>query len=275
MARSILFTPATRLDRLDRALASGADFVALDLEDGVGADEKKVAREALTALAGAGLGANRERIAVRVNSLGHPDGVRDLAAILEWVHWPALLILPKVESPTEPAQAVSVLAALGSAPRLLITLETARGIEEAAAIASAAPPDSMLAYGSADHMAETGGQGPAALAYGRGRIVNAAALAGIPALDGVWLDYRDEAGLRAEAELAKSLGFAGKIAIHPDQVATIREVFTPTEKEIAAARALLAAASGNGGAFGIDGRMVDAPILSRAKRILAASEMQS
>ncbi|MGI9487388.1 MAG: HpcH/HpaI aldolase/citrate lyase family protein [Geminicoccaceae bacterium] len=268
--RSILFTPATRLDRLEKALASGADWVALDLEDGVGPGDKTAARQALAEFAETRMAANADRIAVRINRLSLPDGIRDMARMLDWPVWPGLLILPKVESAAEVAQLIALTASLGRSPVILITLESALGLAEASKIAASAPKEAVLAYGSADHLAETGGMmSEPSLAFGRAQVVNAAALAGIPALDGVWLDFKSPAGLIAEAELVKSMGFSGKIAIHPDQVGPINRVFSPSDEEIAAAAALLEASkAAGGGAFAFKGKMVDAPVLARARRLI-------
>lgn len=271
--RSLLFLPANRLDRLDKALASGADRIALDLEDGVGPDAKGQARAALGALAGGRLNELAGRIAVRINSLDTPEGIRDMAAMLKWPVWPGMLMLPKVEHPAQISQIGALAASCGWAPSLMVTLETAAGIANAAAIARAVPHGGAIAYGSADHMAETGGGMTApSLAHGRGQVVNAAAIARVPALDGVWLDYRDTPGLTAEAEQVKAMGFSGKIAIHPDQIAPINAVFSPGAKEIESARAMLDAANAaGGGAFAFNGKMVDAPVLARAQRIIDMS----
>lgn len=271
--RSLLFTPATRLDRLSKALASGADWVTLDLEDGVGPGDKSGARQALGAFAASDLGNLTDRIAVRINTLGSPDGIRDMAAMLDWPDWPAMVMLPKVSAASEVAQIVALAASCGRAPVILATLETAAGIACADRIARALPKTAVIGYGSADHMAETGGEmSEASLAWARGKIVNAAALAGIPAMDGVWLDFRDPAGLEAEARLVRSMGFAGKIAIHPDQIAPINAVFSATATEVATARAMIAASdSAGGGAFSYNGKMVDAPVLARAHRIVDTS----
>lgn len=268
--RSLLFTPATRLDRVDAALASGADWVALDLEDGVGAKDKAAAREALTAFASRRLGEASGRIAVRVNSLSLAEGVRDVAAMLDWPAWPGMVILPKVEAAAQARQIASLAA--GRAGAVLLAIETALGVANAAEIARAAPEGAALGYGSADHMAETGGSMcEPSLACGRAAVVNAAALAGIPAMDGAWLSYRDEDGLKAEARLARSMGFAGKVAIHPSQVGPINAAFSPSREEMASARALLeASGEAGGGAFAFEGRMVDAPVLARARRMLEA-----
>ena len=267
--RSVLFTPATRLDRLDKALAADPDWVALDIEDGVGPGDKASARDALTRFAAEGLAESARRLAIRINSPGHPEGVRDLAAMLDWPAWPGLLILPKVEAASQVRQLVGLAASRDPAPAFLFTIETAAGVANAVDIARAAPRGSALGYGSADHMAETGGEMKScSQAFGRAQVVNAAAVAGLVSLDGVWLDYRDGDGLRRDANLANSMGFDGKFAIHPEQVGAINEIFSPTSEEVAEARALLAAArKAGGGAFGRDGKMIDAPVLARAERI--------
>ncbi len=271
MFRSILFTPATRLQWLEKALAAAPDWVALDLEDGVGASDKDDARRALTAFSESGMGGLSGRLAVRINAPDTPAGIRDLAALLDWPVWPGVLILPKVDAAAQVRQVARLFSGGKSPPTLLLSLETAAGIADAVAIARAAPDRAVIGYGSADHMAETGGSmTEGALAYGRAQVINAAATVGCPALDGVWLDYNDQSGLRTEAQLAKSMGFVGKIAIHPKQIATINEVFSPTLEEIETAREMLAAAqAAGGGAFAFKGKMVDAPVLARAKRIAA------
>jgi (S)-citramalyl-CoA lyase len=272
--RSILFTPATKLDKLPRARAVAPDWVTLDLEDGVAPADKAGAREALSALASRGFDDMTGATAVRVNTLASPDGVRDLAAMLDWPVWPGLVILPKVESPPQIEQVAAVAQACGKSTALFATFETARGVDDAGRILANAPSVAAVGYGSADHTAETGGGFDwQSLYWARGRIANAAAMAGIPAVDGVWLDFRDEEGLRQEAEAVRNMGFVGKIAIHPGQVAAINDTFTPGEAETTQARELLEAAkSAGGGAFEFRGRMIDKPVLRRAERIVAASK---
>lgn len=272
--RSILFTPATKLDKLPRARAVAPDWVALDLEDGVAPADKADAREALTALASRGFDGEAGATAVRVNTLASADGVRDFAAMLDWPVWPGMVILPKVESPVQIEQIAAIAADRGKSTALLATLETARGVDDAGRILADAPSVAAVGYGSADHTAETGGCFDwQSLAWARGRIANAAALAGVPAVDGVWLDFRDEDGLRQEADAVYRLGYTGKLAIHPGQVAAINETFTPSEAEAAEALALLEAAEKAAtGVFEFRGRMIDKPVLRRAERIAAASE---
>lgn len=246
------------------------DWVAIDLEDGVSPSDKSESRQRLTEFSKRRFDGNAYRLGVRINALSTADGINDIAAMLDWPFWPDLLILPKVESPIQIRQISEIAASRGPVPTLLITLETALGVENAHEILGSAPAGSIVGYGSADHMAETGGDMSAtSLAWARGRIVNAAAAAGLPALDGVWLQFKDIEGLLNEARLVKSMGFAGKIAIHPDQIDPIHAVFSPTDAEIETARAMVAAFDNAGGnAISFRGKMVDAPVLERARRMI-------
>lgn len=267
--RSILFTPATKLDRLSKAFSASPDWVAIDLEDGVPISEKDHSRQVLEDFSARNFDGHSHQLGIRINALSTPAGVKDMASMLDWPLWPDLLILPKVEAPIQIHQITELAASRGRVPTLVITVETALGIENAHDILRAAPAGSAVGYGSADHVAETGGDmGAASLAWARGRIVNAAAAVGLPALDGVWLQYNDTEGLLNETRLIKSMGFSGKIAIHPDQIEPIHSVLSPTEAEIETALAMIAAFDEAGGrAFSFHGKMVDAPVLERARRI--------
>lgn len=270
--RSFLFTPATRLDRLDKARKSGADWVVVDLEDGVGPREKSQARGAVQNLLHDVADGETRALALRLNSLATIDGIRDVNALLECRRWPGMLVLPKVESRKEISQIRSVANELGQSPAIMVVLETAIGVDQATSILRGCGPDIVVGYGSADHTAETGGTMSAAgLAWARGCIVNACAVAGLPAVDGVFLDYKDTDGLKEEARLVKDLGFSGKIAIHPDQIAAINAAFTPSQKDAELARAMIEAAHGtSSGAFSFNGKMVDAPVLAQARRTIQA-----
>jgi citrate lyase beta subunit len=270
--RSFLFTPANRLDRLAKARASGADWCVMDLEDGVAPGEKANARAQVAGHLGSLDAAGRAGLALRVSTLTTADGLRDLTMLLDAPCWPEMLVLPKVESAKEIEQVRSLASHAGHAPAIMVVLETARGIEAAPEILRARAPETVVGYGSADHTSETGGtMSAASLAWARGRIVNACAMAGVPAVDGVCLEFRDMDRLRAEARMVKDMGFAGKIAIHPDQIGPINEVFTASAEEAAQARAMIAAAQeAGGGAFSFHGKMVDGPVLAQAHRTLSA-----
>lgn len=270
--RSFLFTPASRLDRLEKARKSGADRVVIDLEDGVGTEEKGQARAAVQSLL-KDLGDDAARaLALRINALSTSDGIRDMHALLECGRWPGMLVLPKVESSREIVQIRSIARELGRSPILMVILETAIGIDQATRILRGCGSDTLVGYGSADHTAETrGSMGAAALAWARGHIINACAAARLPAVDGVFLDYRDTDGLKQEARLVRELGFSGKIAIHPSQIATINAAFTPTKADAELARAMIEAArTARSGAFSFNGKMVDEPVLAQARRTLQA-----
>lgn len=270
--RSFLFTPATRLDRLDKARKSGADWVVVDLEDGVGPREKSQARGAVQNLLHDVADGETRALALRINSLATIDGIRDVNALLECRRWPGMLVLPRVESRKEISQIRSVANELGQSPAIMVVLETAIGVDQATSILCGCGPDIVVGYGSADHTAETGGTMSAAgLAWARGCIVNACAVARLPAVDGVFLDYKDTDGLKEEACLVKDLGFSGKIAIHPDQIAAINAAFTPSQKDAELARAMIEAAhETSSGAFSFNGKMVDAPVLAQARRTIQA-----
>ena len=267
--RSILFTPANRLDRVAKGMVAGPDWVALDLEDGVLESEKDQSRDMVMKYFTSGQ-TERQRIAIRINSLSTSHGVRDMNSMIGWSNWPEMIIVPKVESKLQIQQIRELAREFGKEPHIMATIETALGFENIAQILSGNDPKLTMAFGSADYTAQTGGNmEPVSLAWARGRIVNAAASANIPVLDGVWLDFRDEDGLRTDAKIAKEIGFTGKIAIHPDQIKVINEIFTPTEAEIDEAKKLLKVAENfSDGAFSFKGRMIDPPVLAKARQIL-------
>lgn len=252
-----LFVPADRLDRYGKAAASGADAVIVDLEDAVAPAGKEAARDALAG------GLPAATVIVRVNAIGTPwhDGDIDLIHRLGAVG----VMLPKAEDP----EAVAGLARRLRGRRHLIPLiETARGVHRAVDIA-AAHGVTQIAFGPEDYRNDIGcGDAPEALLPARSTLVLASRLAGLPPpLDGPCLDFRDAAKTTEEALHARTLGFGGKLAIHPDQVAWIRQAFRPGEAEIAWARRVIAVA-GDGGAAGLDGVMIDAPAVARARRII-------
>jgi citrate lyase beta subunit len=271
--RSMLFVSGEKADRFAKAVASGADVVCIDLEDAVLPAAKAAARiEALKWLSAQPAAGRAAALALRINGIRALDGLRDVLeltasdATLDW------LLLPKVESAAE----IDVVRAwLG--PReigLVALLESPRGVERAVDIAAAlgrARPDgrSALMMGGVDLAVELGVPvSAAALAYARGRLVNAARTSGLQAWDVPCLDVDDAAALRAETQSVMALGFTCKTAIHPRQIGVIHEAFAPDLEEVRWAHELLAAAPGAGGAWIFRGRMVDAPVLLRARRVV-------
>ena len=256
-ARSLLFVPATRADRIGKALASGADITIIDLEDAVAPDAKEAARAALAGVA--------HRAAVRINACGTPWFDGDLAACRD-ANVPVVM-LPKAELPVHVER---VRAGAGDCTVIAI-VETAAGFEAIDAVART-PGVARLAFGSLDLQAELGiDDGDVPLHYFRSRIVLAARLGGLAApIDGVCTALDDDAVLAAELARARRFGFGGKLCIHPRQVAAVGAAFRPTAAELAWAERVVAAA-GSGAAARVDGRMVDAPVVARARELLRQS----
>ena len=281
--RSILFVPGTRQDRFSKAMDAGADAVVFDrqqhvfdLEDSVEAGQKPQARVLVAEfLATPGAGALR---LVRINAVHTPDGEADLEFFGGMQGYDGVL-LPKIDTAgaaEEVAQALARRVPSGAVPPLLLLLETPRAILRAAEIAAAAAPVAALLFGAEDFTASlavertTDGE---ELSFARSQIVLAAAAAGADAIDAVCTDLHDADSLRRDCQRARALGFRGKMAIHPRQVDVINEVFTPTASDVNRARRLIdtyeASQAQGQGVTTMDGRMVELPIVERARRTLA------
>lgn len=263
---TLLYVPADRPDRIPKAFAAGADVVIIDLEDAVSPALKETARQHAVEAAASAPGACQ----VRVNAAGTPwhdddlDAVRALPASVG-------LRLPKCDDRTDLAR---IVAQTGDRP-LHLLIESARGLESAYDLARAHPSVASIGLGEADLRADLGVTDEAGLAWARSRVVCAAAAAGLPSPTmPVFADVADEPGLRESCRTGRALGMVGRTAIHPRQLTVIREVFTPTDAELARAREVLEAASG-GTAAGVgaialpDGRFVDEAVVRQARRLLA------
>ena len=276
--RSFLFAPGNHARRVEKALSLDADAVILDLEDAVATAEKRATRDAVVA---ALLRPRRALLYVRVNAVDTEFCYGDLTAIVR----SGLdgIILPKVESAVGLATADWLLAQLereqGLVPRaidLVPIIETARGLNQIDAILAAGTRVKRIAFGAGDFTLDVNmawSRGEAELAYARAKIVTASRAAGIEApFDTVWVDLADEEGLEASARTALGFGFQGKMCIHPNQIAVVNRVFTPSEAEIAFAERVVAAfarAEAEGSAaIQLDGKFIDYPILYRAQRVL-------
>ncbi|TCN33425.1 citrate lyase subunit beta/citryl-CoA lyase [Kribbella orskensis] len=260
-----LYVPANRPDRFAKAVASGPDLVVFDLEDAVPVADKVDARGWAVAWVAAFKGSTA--IEVRVNAPGTPWIEDDLAALAAV---PAVRIrLPKVESADDVRQ---VLQQVPSA-RITALIESPLGLERAFEIASADRRVVAVALGEADLASSLGVDGPEGLAWARGRIVSASRAAGLGApMLSAYPHVKDEEGLRRTCLEGRALGFVGRTAIHPRQLPTIVECFTPSASQVADAAALLAAVAKAGVADGgvivlPDGRMVDPAMLGRAHEL--------
>ncbi len=280
--RSKLFVPGSRPELFDKALAGDADALSFDLEDAVPPAAKGQARAAVAALLDRlAAGSPRPLIIVRVNAPGTPWFDDDLRAVvrpgLDWIN------LPKAETAADVRHAAAALqaaeAAAGGLPplALLINIESAAALLRAAEIGAADARVAGLQLGLADLYEPLGiARGEPANVHATLHALRlAAGAAGVPAYDGAYPDLADGDGYRAEALMARRLGFAGKSCIHPRQVRVANEVFSPAEAELAWARRVLEAAAQadaqGRGAIRLDGRMVDAPFVRRAQALLAAA----
>jgi citrate lyase subunit beta/citryl-CoA lyase len=289
LMRSLLFVPADSPAKLAKALGAGADAIILDLEDSVAPARKEAARASAAAfLAQTAPQQKRPRLLVRVNGLDTGLTDADLDAVTP--ARPDAIMLPKAEGAASVVhldaklcvrEALCGLAegAIGIVP---IATETARSLFVAGTYRDSGPRLAALTWGAEDLATDLGaevnrdGEGRFLDAYRLARTlcIAGAASAGVPAIDTVYVDFRNDAGLRRECEEARRDGFTGKMAIHPGQVATINDVFTPSPEAIARAQAIVAAfaASPGAGVVGVDGVMFDRPHLTKAERLLARAK---
>ncbi len=273
LRRSQLVTPATSFRMIEKAVTLDCDSLVLDLEDAVAPAMKQAARDNIRR-AYAELAFEGKEVGVRINGIGTPYFLDDVLA-LEGLAVETLFV-PKVDRPEDVSVVEALLRQLElrQGPRdvtLQVLIESARGLEASAEIARASGRIVSLIFGAGDFTADTGiAYTPAGLHYARARIVVAAAAAGVQALDHVHPAVTDLDGLRRSALEARELGFQGKWAIHPLQVAVINEVWTPTEHEIAEARRVIdayeAAKAAGQGAITVDGALVDEAILKIMQR---------
>ncbi|WBO21291.1 HpcH/HpaI aldolase/citrate lyase family protein [Sphingomonas abietis] len=262
-ARSILFVPGDRPERFDKAAASGADMVVIDLEDAVLIDRKAAARtlvhEALAAL-------DAPRFVVRVNSVGtdwHGEDVRALAGL------PGLagLMLPKAEA------AEDFAAMQGAGVPLHALVETVRGVLGLSALC-ATERLVRLSFGTVDFQVEAGIDGDGEeLDAVRTMMVLHSKAAGLEApVDGVSVDLSDDEALARDACRSRRFGFGGKLCVHPRQVAVVNAAFAPSRADVEWAERVMVALSGGHGAVAVDGKLIDKPIVDRARLVLAAHE---
>jgi malyl-CoA/(S)-citramalyl-CoA lyase len=304
--RSQLSVPGSSARFIEKAAGSAADIVMLDLEDAVAPPDKPAARKTVIEALRDIDWADRP-VSVRINALDTPFMYRDLIEVAEQAPRVDLLMVPKINCAADVHLLDVLLSQIEAATGrerigLELQIETAEGLQNVDAIAAASPRIESLHFGPGDYAAsigartvsiggpvpdygilaepdETGARPPYygdAWHYALARIVVACRAAGVRPVDGPYADFRDPEGLRWSARRASALGFEGKWAIHPDQIAVLNEVFSPSADEVARARRILnALAEGeraNRGAVAIDGRMVDAASIRQAQVLVAKAE---
>jgi citrate lyase subunit beta / citryl-CoA lyase len=287
LKRSWMFVPGHRQKMIDKALGLNVDAIMLDIEDGVAPNEKDTARKNIAESLG------REKIAgsparfVRINAIGHARMDADIEAVVR----PGLegLVLPKVETAEEVKQVEAILGARepglnmpAGGVKLLVAIESPRGLLHAPAIAGCSSRVVGLMFGAEDFGRELGlptsREGEARdMLYARSAMVIAAASAHVQAVDGVWVDLKDAEGLIGFARQSRRLGFSAMSLIHPSQIDPINTLFSPTPEEIDYAQRVVNAfeeanARGDGSiAFG--GQLIDRPIVERARRTLEMAKL--
>lgn len=272
--RSFIFTPGLRPDMFPKALASGADIVCVELEDGIAPKDKAEARKnALTLFEKPQEDDGVERI-VRINSMRERFGIEDVQAVLATKTPPPALMMPKVRTPDEVQILDQLLTEAGHETRLHVIIETNAGLEACHDIALCSDRIDAMFFGGVDMAAELRCQNAwEPLLYARSKVVHAAANAGLDVIDVPFLDLDDSEGQREEAIKARNLGFAGKGSVHPKQIAALNEVFTPTKDQIARARRIIAEfEAADTGLVVIDGKLIEKPVLRDMYRIVAIAD---
>jgi citrate lyase beta subunit len=277
--RALLYVPGDDRHKIEKSLTLGVDCICMDMEDGVALNRKAEAR-ATIARALQELDFGRSERLARINPVGSGLEKDDIEAVLP--HHPDGIVIPKIESPEQIQWASGKIEAAELANgwpvnsiRLIVDFETARGILNLKEIASHSRLDGLI-FGAVDFAASVGATRTAEaweVFYARSAVVTAASAYGLHAIDMVTIDFRDIERVRREAEYGARLGYTGKQIIHPNQVAPVQEAFTPDDEAIAHARRLVEAfdehqAKGSG-AFALDGKMIDMPLVKAAQNVLA------
>ena len=283
LLRSLIFVPGNRVDMLRKARDFEADVIVADLEDSVPPGEKLNARDMVQQEA-PDLRATGRKLMVRLNSLDSGLTRDELAAVIG----PHLygVSLGKVESTWDIREmeriASSIEAAQGLTPgrlRLIPWLESARGVHFAYEIATASPRIVGVAFGAEDYTQDMGlrrSDTGEEVYHARASVAVAARAARVQALDGVYVQFRNEAGLQADAEQGLAMGYKGKFAIHPAQLPAINRTFSPQPEDVEHARRVVQAweqaEEAGRGSVALDGKMIDVPVVKRARDLLALAQ---
>ncbi len=272
--RSLIFTPGNQPDMFPKALRTGADIVTVDLEDAIAPQHKDEARDKTLALFADLPETGGIECMVRINTIRSADGLKDLSAIIAADTPPAAIMLPKVKSAEDIELLDELLIDNCQHIRFHVIIETNDGLDRCYDIAKSSARIDSLLFGAVDMAAELRVE-PVwePLFRARSQLVHAAAGAGVDLIDVPFLDLEDMAGLKEEAERSAALGFTGKGAIHPKQIATLNEAFSPTEAQIDYARRVIQAfEEGDSGLVLIDNKLIEKPVLRSMYRILAVAE---
>ena len=274
--RSFIFTPGLNPEMFPKALASGADMVCIELEDGIAIKDKDEARKnTINALKNLKIN-NDVELVVRVNCQRTKPGLLDLEAFISSKLSVKALMLPKVKTPDEITFIDDLLTDCNMDTDLHVIMETNEALENIYDIAHASKRIVALYFGGVDMAAEL--RVPNSyenLIYARSKLVHAGASVGIDVIDVPYLDLEDMDGMKKEAELVRNLGFTGKGSIHPKQINILNEVSTPSKEEIIKAKRIIDQFNASDtGLVVIDGKLIEKPVLREMKRrILVADKI--
>ncbi|RIK32409.1 MAG: CoA ester lyase [Anaerolineae bacterium] len=277
--RALLYMPGDDRRKIQKAATLGVDSICMDMEDGVAANKKAEAREVIAqAMKELDFGASER--CIRINQIGSGLEKRDLIAALATN--PDTIVVPKIESAEQvkwvsehiESYELSSKLNIGSV-RLLVGVETAKGIMNLKEIAEADKRLEAIIFGGEDYAASVGAvrtKDATELLYARQAVVTACAANDLQAIDIVFIDFKDPDGLRLEAEQGARFGFSGKQIIHPNQVQVAQEAFTPSAEAIEYAKRIVesfeASQREGKGAYALDGKMIDMPLLKNAQKVL-------
>ncbi|HEY9152048.1 MAG TPA: CoA ester lyase [Anaerolineales bacterium] len=276
--RALLYMPGDDWKKITKAITLGVDCICMDMEDGVAANHKAEARTTISkALRELDFGKS-EKLA-RINSVGSGFEKEDIEAVLPF--HPDGIVIPKMESLEQVQWAHEIIEAAElkngwalNSIRILVDVETAKGILNLKEIASHPRLDALI-FGGEDFTASVGAtrtKDAVELLYARGATVTTAAAFGLQAIDIVTIDFKDIDALRKESEFGAQLGFTGKQIIHPAQVEPVQAAFTPNDEAIAHAQRIVetfeASQKEGKGAYALDGKMIDMPLLKNAQKVL-------
>ena len=268
--RSFIFTPGLQPEMFPKALASGADMVCIELEDGIAMKDKDEARkntiEALKSLEVK----NDVELVVRLNCQRTKNGLLDLEAIASNKLKVKAIMLPKVKTPDEITFIDDMLTDCGLDTDLHVIMETNQALESIYDIAHSSDRIVALYFGGEDMAAELRVENKLEnLVYARSRLVHAGASKGVDVIDVPYLNLEDMEGMKKEAQFVKNLGFTGKGSIHPKQISILNEIFTPSEEEINKAKRIMDQfKKANTGLVVIDGKLIERPVLREMQRKL-------
>ncbi|HJS18667.1 MAG TPA: CoA ester lyase [Anaerolineales bacterium] len=277
--RALLYMPGDDRRKIEKAASLGVDCVCMDMEDGV-AFTRKIEARAVIAQAMKDLSFGESERCIRINSIGSGLESYDLVAAL--AANPDTIVVPKIETADQvqwvcdhmESYELSSSQNIGSV-RLLVGVETAKGILNLKKIAEADPRLEAIVFGAEDYAASIGARRTkegTEMLYARQAVVTACAANDLQAIDMVYIDFQDSEGLRAEAEQGAGFGFSGKQVIHPNQVPVVQDAFTPSSEEIDYSRRVVETFESSQregkGAYALDGTMIDMPLLKSARKVL-------